>query len=106
MLQRIYGKFMTQLRASIWEEISDIKEEGNLEAVMNCLDKTTEKHLGDPVESHRTQSSSPKLHSQRTLTTSRFLSSTSCRFRRISDFRMSISLPVSELHFAVPAPRR
>lgn len=55
MLQRIYdGKFVTQLRAPIWEEISDIKEEGNLEAVMNGSDKSTGKYLGDPVESYST----------------------------------------------------
>lgn len=54
MLQRIYGKFVAQLRASSWEEISEIEEEGDLEAVMNCLDKTIGKHLGDPGEAQGT----------------------------------------------------
>ncbi|XP_008568846.1 PREDICTED: polyamine-modulated factor 1 isoform X1 [Galeopterus variegatus] len=42
MTQRIYDKFITQLQTSIWEEISEIKEEGNLEAVLNTLDKIVE----------------------------------------------------------------
>ncbi|XP_045401316.1 polyamine-modulated factor 1 isoform X3 [Lemur catta] len=42
MTQRIYDKFITQLQASIREEISEIKEEGNLEAVLNALDKVVE----------------------------------------------------------------
>ncbi|XP_012514059.1 PREDICTED: polyamine-modulated factor 1 isoform X1 [Propithecus coquereli] len=42
MTQRIYDKFITQLQASIREEISEIKEEGNLEAVLNALDKIVE----------------------------------------------------------------
>ncbi|XP_069336516.1 polyamine-modulated factor 1 isoform X6 [Eulemur rufifrons] len=41
MTQRIYDKFITQLQASI-REISEIKEEGNLEAVLNALDKVVE----------------------------------------------------------------
>ncbi|XP_073897082.1 polyamine-modulated factor 1 isoform X3 [Macaca fascicularis] len=40
--QRIYDKFIAQLQTSIREEISDIKEEGNLEAVLNALDKIVE----------------------------------------------------------------
>ncbi|XP_077801072.1 polyamine-modulated factor 1 isoform X3 [Macaca mulatta] len=39
--QRIYDKFIAQLQTSI-REISDIKEEGNLEAVLNALDKIVE----------------------------------------------------------------
>ncbi|XP_042537505.1 polyamine-modulated factor 1 [Dipodomys spectabilis] len=42
MTQRIYDKFITQLQTSIREEISEIKEEGNLEAVLNSLDKIVE----------------------------------------------------------------
>ncbi|KAL2771540.1 polyamine-modulated factor 1 isoform 3 [Daubentonia madagascariensis] len=42
MTQRIYDKFITQLQTSIQEEISEIKEEGNLEAVLNALDKIVE----------------------------------------------------------------
>ncbi|KAM5256464.1 polyamine-modulated factor 1-like [Ctenodactylus gundi] len=42
MTQRIYDKFVSQLQASIREEISEIKEEGNLEAVLNSLDKIVE----------------------------------------------------------------
>lgn len=42
MTQRIYDKFITQLQASIREEICEIKEEGNLEAVLNSLDKIVE----------------------------------------------------------------
>ncbi|ELW59855.1 polyamine-modulated factor 1 [Tupaia chinensis] len=40
--QRIYDKFVTQLQTSIREEVSEIKEEGNLEAVLNALDKIVE----------------------------------------------------------------
>ncbi|XP_037681673.1 solute carrier family 25 member 44 isoform X2 [Choloepus didactylus] len=40
--QRIYDKFITQLQTSIRDEISEIKEEGNLEAVLNALDKIVE----------------------------------------------------------------
>ncbi|KFO24896.1 Polyamine-modulated factor 1 [Fukomys damarensis] len=40
--QRIHDKFITQLQASIREEISEIKEEGNLETVLNSLDKIVE----------------------------------------------------------------
>ncbi|XP_003415195.1 polyamine-modulated factor 1 [Loxodonta africana] len=42
MTQRIYDKFITQLQTSIWEEISEIKQEGNLEAILNALDKIVE----------------------------------------------------------------
>ncbi|XP_006895824.1 PREDICTED: polyamine-modulated factor 1 [Elephantulus edwardii] len=42
MTQRIYDKFVTQLQTSVWEEISEIKQEGNLEAVMNALDNIVE----------------------------------------------------------------
>ncbi|XP_008851896.1 polyamine-modulated factor 1 isoform X2 [Nannospalax galili] len=42
MTQRVYDKFVTQLQTSIREEISEIKEEGNLEAVLNSLDKIIE----------------------------------------------------------------
>lgn len=42
MTQRIYDKFITQLQTSIRDEISEIKEEGNLEAVLNSLDKIVE----------------------------------------------------------------
>ncbi|XP_008062600.1 polyamine-modulated factor 1 isoform X2 [Carlito syrichta] len=40
--KRIYDKFITQLQTSIQEEISEIKEEGNLEAVLNALDEIVE----------------------------------------------------------------
>ncbi|XP_004871245.2 polyamine-modulated factor 1 isoform X2 [Heterocephalus glaber] len=42
MTQRIHDKFVTQLQASIREEISEIKEEGNLETVLNSLDRIVE----------------------------------------------------------------
>ncbi|XP_059946721.1 polyamine-modulated factor 1 isoform X5 [Mesoplodon densirostris] len=42
MTQRIYDKFVTQLQTSIQEEISEIKAEGNLEAVLNALDVIVE----------------------------------------------------------------
>ncbi|XP_058395426.1 polyamine-modulated factor 1 isoform X3 [Diceros bicornis minor] len=42
MTQRIYDKFITQLQTSIREEISEIKAEGNLEAVLNALDTIVE----------------------------------------------------------------
>uniref|UniRef100_A0A8C9QR61 Polyamine modulated factor 1 n=1 Tax=Spermophilus dauricus TaxID=99837 RepID=A0A8C9QR61_SPEDA len=42
MTQRIYDRFITQLEASVREEISEIKKEGNLEAVLNSLDKIVE----------------------------------------------------------------
>ncbi|XP_032319943.1 polyamine-modulated factor 1 isoform X2 [Camelus ferus] len=42
MTQRIYDKFITQLQTSIRDEISEIKEEGNLEAVLNALDVIVE----------------------------------------------------------------
>lgn len=42
MTQRIYDRFITQLQTSIREEISEIKVEGNLEAVLNTLDTIVE----------------------------------------------------------------
>ncbi|KAK1329179.1 hypothetical protein QTO34_011359, partial [Cnephaeus nilssonii] len=42
MTQRIYDKFITQLQTSIREEISEIKAEGNLEAVLTALDTIVE----------------------------------------------------------------
>ncbi|XP_068963729.1 polyamine-modulated factor 1 isoform X5 [Petaurus breviceps papuanus] len=42
MTRLIYDQFITQLQTSIREEISTIKEEGNLEAVLNSLDKIVE----------------------------------------------------------------
>ncbi|XP_027946129.1 polyamine-modulated factor 1-like isoform X1 [Eumetopias jubatus] len=39
MTQRIYDKLVTQLQTSVREEISEIKAEGNLEAVLSSLDK-------------------------------------------------------------------
>ncbi|GAB1287705.1 Polyamine-modulated factor 1 [Apodemus speciosus] len=51
MTRWIYDKFVAQLQTSIREEISDIKEEGNLEAVLNSLDKIIEegKDHGEPA---------------------------------------------------------
>ncbi|KFO30632.1 Polyamine-modulated factor 1 [Fukomys damarensis] len=42
MTHQIHSKFVTQLQASIQKEISEIKEEGNLETVLNSLDKIVE----------------------------------------------------------------
>ncbi|XP_069432694.1 polyamine-modulated factor 1 isoform X1 [Ovis canadensis] len=42
MTQRIHDKFITQLQTSIQEEISEIKAEGNLEAVLIALDTIVE----------------------------------------------------------------
>ncbi|XP_078012299.1 polyamine-modulated factor 1 isoform X3 [Phascolarctos cinereus] len=42
MTRLIYDQFITQLQTSIREEVSTIKEEGNLEAVLNSLDKIVE----------------------------------------------------------------
>ncbi|XP_037356870.1 polyamine-modulated factor 1 isoform X1 [Talpa occidentalis] len=42
LTQRIYDKFITQLQTSIREEISEIKVEGNLEAILNALDTIVE----------------------------------------------------------------
>ncbi|XP_072588625.1 polyamine-modulated factor 1 isoform X4 [Vulpes vulpes] len=42
MTQKIYDKFITQLQTSVQEEISEIKAEGNLEAVLNTLDRIVE----------------------------------------------------------------
>ncbi|XP_050022371.1 polyamine-modulated factor 1 isoform X3 [Alexandromys fortis] len=51
VMQWVYDKFVTQLQTSIREEISEIKEEGNLEAVLNSLDKIVEegKTNGEPA---------------------------------------------------------
>ncbi|XP_075834701.1 polyamine-modulated factor 1 isoform X1 [Microtus pennsylvanicus] len=51
VMQWVYDKFVTQLQTSIREEISEIKEEGNLEAVLNSLDKIVEegKANGEPA---------------------------------------------------------
>ncbi|XP_045310429.1 polyamine-modulated factor 1 [Leopardus geoffroyi] len=46
MTQRIYDRFITQLQTSVREEISEIKAEGNLEAVLNALDKIAEDRNG------------------------------------------------------------
>nr|KAF6316404.1 polyamine modulated factor 1 [Pipistrellus kuhlii] len=46
MTQRIYDKFITQLQTSIREEISEIKAEGNLEAVLTALDTIVEEGKG------------------------------------------------------------
>ncbi|XP_052036100.1 polyamine-modulated factor 1 isoform X3 [Apodemus sylvaticus] len=55
MTQWIYDKFVAQLQTSIREEISEIKEEGNLEAVLNSLDKIVEegKDHGEPACNRR-----------------------------------------------------
>ncbi|CAO2598747.1 Polyamine-modulated factor 1 [Lemmus lemmus] len=49
--QQLDPEFVTQLQTSIREEISEIKEEGNLEAVLNSLDKIVEegKANGEPA---------------------------------------------------------
>ncbi|XP_055481527.1 polyamine-modulated factor 1 isoform X2 [Psammomys obesus] len=49
--RRVYDKFVAQLQTSIREEISEIKQEGNLEAVLNSLDKIVEegKDHGEPA---------------------------------------------------------
>nr|XP_019566680.1 PREDICTED: polyamine-modulated factor 1 [Rhinolophus sinicus] len=44
--RRIYDKLVTQLQTSIREEVSDIKAEGNLEAVLNALDTIVEEGRG------------------------------------------------------------
>ncbi|XP_066218299.1 polyamine-modulated factor 1 isoform X2 [Saccopteryx leptura] len=51
MTQQIYDRFITQLQTSIREEISEIKKEGNLEAVLNALDTIVEesKDLKEPA---------------------------------------------------------
>ncbi|NXL52171.1 PMF1 factor, partial [Podilymbus podiceps] len=38
----IYDQFISQLQASIKEEIQEVKDEGNLEALFNSLDKIVE----------------------------------------------------------------
>ncbi|XP_075419356.1 polyamine-modulated factor 1 isoform X1 [Tenrec ecaudatus] len=44
--QRVYDKFITQLQTSIREEIEEIKQEGNMEAVLNTLDQIVEEGKG------------------------------------------------------------
>ncbi|XP_004714754.1 polyamine-modulated factor 1 isoform X2 [Echinops telfairi] len=44
--QRVHDKFITQLQTSIWEEITEIKQEGNMEAVLNALDQIVEEGKG------------------------------------------------------------
>uniref|UniRef100_A0A8D0G9J8 Polyamine modulated factor 1 n=1 Tax=Sphenodon punctatus TaxID=8508 RepID=A0A8D0G9J8_SPHPU len=39
MTRSIYDEFISQLQSSIQEEIREIKEEGNLEALFNLMDK-------------------------------------------------------------------
>ncbi|XP_007535509.1 polyamine-modulated factor 1 [Erinaceus europaeus] len=46
LTRRIHDKFISQLQTSILEEISEIKAEGNLEAVLNSLDLIVEKGRG------------------------------------------------------------
>ncbi|XP_021493466.1 polyamine-modulated factor 1 isoform X2 [Meriones unguiculatus] len=49
--RQVYDKFVAQLQTSIREEISEIKQEGNLEAVLNSLDEIVEegKAHGEPA---------------------------------------------------------
>ncbi|XP_032844056.2 polyamine-modulated factor 1 [Tyto alba] len=42
MTRSIYDQFISQLQASIKEEIQEVKNEGNLETVFNSLDKIVE----------------------------------------------------------------
>ncbi|NXT24288.1 PMF1 factor, partial [Syrrhaptes paradoxus] len=42
LTRSIYDQFVSQLKASIQEEIQEVKEEGNLEALFNSLDKIEE----------------------------------------------------------------
>uniref|UniRef100_A0A8C4K560 Polyamine modulated factor 1 n=2 Tax=Casuariiformes TaxID=8784 RepID=A0A8C4K560_DRONO len=42
LTRSIYDQFVSQLQASIKEEIQEVKEEGNLEALFNSLDKIVE----------------------------------------------------------------
>ncbi|XP_028910686.1 polyamine-modulated factor 1 [Ornithorhynchus anatinus] len=44
--QRIYDQFVAQLQAAIRDEISDIKEEGNLGPVLDALDAIVEEAQG------------------------------------------------------------
>lgn len=46
LTQRIHDKFISQLQTSILEEISEIKAEGNLEAVLNTLDDVVKDDSG------------------------------------------------------------
>ncbi|NWW93352.1 PMF1 factor, partial [Rhynochetos jubatus] len=42
MTRSIYDQFISQLQASIKEEIQEVKDEGNLEVLFNSLDKIVE----------------------------------------------------------------
>ncbi|NXA10306.1 PMF1 factor, partial [Sapayoa aenigma] len=42
MTRSIYDQFISQLQSSIKEEIEDVKNEGNLEELLNSLDKIVE----------------------------------------------------------------
>ncbi|XP_009281686.1 PREDICTED: polyamine-modulated factor 1 [Aptenodytes forsteri] len=42
MTRSIYDQFISQLQSSIKEEIQEVKDEGNLEALFNSLDKIVE----------------------------------------------------------------
>ncbi|KFP12982.1 Polyamine-modulated factor 1, partial [Egretta garzetta] len=42
MTRSIYDQFISQLQASIKEEIQEVKDEGNLEMLFNSLDKIVE----------------------------------------------------------------
>ncbi|KFP66494.1 Polyamine-modulated factor 1, partial [Cariama cristata] len=42
MTRSIYDQFISQLQTSIKEEIQEVKDEGNLEALFNSLDKIAE----------------------------------------------------------------
>ncbi|NXX83821.1 PMF1 factor, partial [Urocolius indicus] len=42
LTRSIYDQFIAQLHSSIQEEIQEVKEEGNLEALFNSLDKIVE----------------------------------------------------------------
>ncbi|NXV73563.1 PMF1 factor, partial [Atlantisia rogersi] len=42
MTRSIYDQFISQLQASVKEEIREVKEEGNLDMLFNSLDKIVE----------------------------------------------------------------
>ncbi|NXW82437.1 PMF1 factor, partial [Alopecoenas beccarii] len=44
MTRSIYDQFISQLQAYIQEEIQEVKEEGNLELLLNSLDKIVEEN--------------------------------------------------------------
>ncbi|NWT92373.1 PMF1 factor, partial [Urocynchramus pylzowi] len=46
LTRSIYDQFVSQLQASIKEEIQEVKNEGNLEALFNSLDKIVEEAKG------------------------------------------------------------